>query len=88
MISLRAEMRKLRIILALACSFAAFTHAAAQVKAPGRASGAVVGDCRACAEMVVIPAGSFTMGCSSPAATVAVPVHPSGTVCSSIYYMM
>jgi hypothetical protein len=31
-------MRKLRIILALACSFAAFTHAAAQVKAPGRAS--------------------------------------------------
>jgi hypothetical protein len=63
MISLRAEMRKLRIILALACSFAAFTHAAAQVKAPGRASGAVVGDCRACAEMIVIPAGSFTMGC-------------------------
>jgi hypothetical protein len=41
MTSLRGEMKRLRIILALACSFGACTHAAAQVKAPGRASGAV-----------------------------------------------
>src|SRR5260221_9874318 len=65
MISLRTEMKNLRIILTLACSFTAFTHAAAQVKAPGRAPGTVFRDCRACPEMVVLPAGSFTMG-SSP----------------------
>src|ERR1700683_2887633 len=65
MISLHADMKNLRIILALACSFAACTHAAAQVKAPDRAFGAVFRDCRACPEMVVIPAGSFTMGSSS-----------------------
>jgi hypothetical protein len=40
MISLRTEMKNLRIILRLACSFAAFTHAAAQAKAPGRTPGA------------------------------------------------
>jgi hypothetical protein len=55
MISLRAEMKKLRIILALACSFAACTHAAAQVKAAPRAARTVFRDCRACPEMVVLP---------------------------------
>jgi formylglycine-generating enzyme required for sulfatase activity len=65
MISLRTEMKNLRIILALACSFAAFKHAAAQAKAPGRAPGPVFRDCHECPEMVVVPAGSFTMG-SSP----------------------
>jgi hypothetical protein len=33
MVSLRTEMKKLRIILALACSFTASTHAVAQAKA-------------------------------------------------------
>jgi formylglycine-generating enzyme required for sulfatase activity len=61
MISLRTEMKNLRIILALACSFAAFQHAAAQSKAPGRAPGTVFRDCHECPEMVVVPAGSFTM---------------------------
>jgi hypothetical protein len=46
MLSLRTEMKELRIILALACSFAACAHAAAQVRASGRASGAVFRDCR------------------------------------------
>jgi formylglycine-generating enzyme required for sulfatase activity len=65
MISLRAEMIKLRVILALACSFTTSTHAAAQAKAAPGAAGTVFRDCRACPEMVVLPAGSFTMG-SSP----------------------
>jgi formylglycine-generating enzyme required for sulfatase activity len=64
-IPLRTEMKTLRVILALACSFAAFTHAAAQAKAPGRAPGTVFRDCHKCPEMVVVPAGSFTMGSSS-----------------------
>src|SRR2546430_1052948 len=64
MISPDTEMKQLFIILALACSFTSLPHAAAQVKASGRAPGAVFRDCRACPEMVVIPAGSFTMGSS------------------------
>jgi formylglycine-generating enzyme required for sulfatase activity len=65
MISLRTEMKNLRIILALACSFTTSTHAAAQTKAAPRATGTVFRDCRACPEMVVLPAGSFTMGSSA-----------------------
>jgi formylglycine-generating enzyme required for sulfatase activity len=65
MISLRTEMKKLRIILALACSFTTSTHAVAQAKAAPRAAGTLFRDCRACPEMVVLPAGSFTMGSSA-----------------------
>jgi hypothetical protein len=65
MISLRTEMKNLRIILALACSFTTSTHAVAQSKAAPRAAGTVFRDCQECPEMVVVPAGSFTMG-SSP----------------------
>src|SRR5215469_4138734 len=65
MISLRTEMKKLHIILALACSFTTSTHAVAQAKAAPRAAGTVFRDCRACPEMVVLPAGSFTMGSSA-----------------------
>jgi hypothetical protein len=57
MISLRTEMKKLRIILALACSFTASTHAVAQAKAAPRAAGNVFRDCRARPEMLVLPAG-------------------------------
>src|SRR6267142_2076924 len=65
MISLRAEMKKLRIIVALASSFTALTHAVAQATAAPRAAGTVFRDCRACPEMVIVPAGSFTMGSSA-----------------------
>ena len=65
MISLRTEMIKLRVILALAWSFTTSTHAVAQAKAAPRAAGTVFRDCRACPEMVVLPAGSFTMGSSA-----------------------
>jgi formylglycine-generating enzyme required for sulfatase activity len=41
------------------------THTVAQAKAAPRTAGTVFRDCRACPEMVVLPAGSFTMG-SSP----------------------
>src|SRR3984885_14067303 len=61
MISLCTEMKKLSIILALACSFTAVAHA----KEAPRAAGTVFRDCRACPEMVVLPAGSFTMGSSA-----------------------
>src|SRR2546423_11337884 len=64
MISLRNEMTKLWVILTLAGSFGACAQAAAQVKA-ARAAGSVFRDCHACPEMVVIPAGSFTMGSSA-----------------------
>src|SRR5207237_4047684 len=65
MISLHIEMRKLRIILALACSFTTSMHAVAHAKTAPRAAGTVFRDCRACPEMVVLPAGSFTMGSSA-----------------------
>src|SRR5438067_6762007 len=64
MVSLRAEMKQLRIIVALACGFTTSTHAVAQAKAAPRAP-ALFRDCRACPEMVVLPAGSFTMGSSA-----------------------
>src|SRR5215470_13223498 len=57
--------RLARVILALACSFTASTHVVAQAKAAQRAAGRVFRDCRACPEMVVLPAGSFTMGSSA-----------------------
>ena len=41
------------------------THAEAQVKAASRVAGAVFRDCSTCPEMVVLPAGSFTMGSSA-----------------------
>src|SRR5882672_7086722 len=65
MISPRTEMKKLRIILALACSFTASSHAVAQAAPAPRAAGTVFRDCRACPEMLVLPAGSFTMGSSA-----------------------
>ena len=65
MILLRTEGKKLRIILALACGFTTSTHAVAQATAAPRAAGSVFRDCRACPEMVVLPAGSFTMGSSA-----------------------
>jgi len=65
MISLRAEMKKPRIILALACGFTTCAHAVAQAKTAPRAPGTVFRDCRACPELVVLPAGSFTMGSSA-----------------------
>ena len=65
MISSRTETQRLTIFLTLACSFITSTHAVAQAKAAPRAAGAVFRDCRACPEMVVLPAGSFTMGSSA-----------------------
>jgi formylglycine-generating enzyme required for sulfatase activity len=65
MISLRTDMKRLRIILALACSLTTSTHAVAQARAAPRAAGTVFRDCRACPEMVVLPAGCFTMGSSA-----------------------
>jgi hypothetical protein len=62
MISLRTEMTKLRVIVALTCSFGACMHAAAQAKARGRAPGKVFRDHHECPKMVVVPAGSFTVG--------------------------
>ena len=59
------EMKKLRIMLALACSLTTSTHAVAQAKASPRAAGNVFRECRACPDMVVLPAGSFTMGSSA-----------------------
>jgi len=41
------------------------THAEAQAKAASRVAGAVFRDCSTCPEMVVLPAGSFTMGSSA-----------------------
>src|SRR5437868_8999107 len=58
-------MTNLRIIMALACSFASSTHAVAQANAAPRAVGTVFRDCPGCPEMVVLPAGSFTMGSSA-----------------------
>jgi hypothetical protein len=46
MISLRTQMKELRIILALACSFTA-SHAVAQVQAAPHTVGSVFRDCRA-----------------------------------------
>src|SRR5215831_4764179 len=65
MISRRTEMKKLRIILALGCSFNTSTHAVAQVKAAPLAAGTVFRDCCACPQMVVLPADSLTMGSSA-----------------------
>ena len=62
MMSRRTEMN---IILALAWSLTASTPTLAQTKAAPRAAGTVFRDCRACPEMVVLPAGSFTMGSSA-----------------------
>ena len=53
------------VILALANSFTTSTHASAQAKAAPGAAGTIFRDCRACPEMVVLPAGSFTMGSSA-----------------------
>ena len=57
-------MNRLGIVLALACSFTSSTHGLAQAKAV-HAAGSVFKDCRGCPEMVVLPAGSFTMGSSA-----------------------
>jgi hypothetical protein len=48
MISLRTTMKTLRIILALACGFAASQHAVAQTKAPSHAPGTVLLRSRRC----------------------------------------
>ena len=60
-----AEMKKLRIMLALACSLTTSTHAVAQAKSAPRATSTVFRECRACPDMVVLPAGNFTMGSSA-----------------------
>src|ERR1051326_2412293 len=65
MISLPTEMKKLSLLLTLAFCFTPSTDAVAQAKAAPRSAGMVFRDCRACPEMVVIPAGSFTMGSST-----------------------
>src|ERR1700732_2389894 len=73
MISLRTEMKQLRIFLPTALIFVvtAFgqdTKSAASAPAvatSGREPGTVFRDCPECPEMVVIPAGNFTMGSSA-----------------------
>ena len=65
MISLRTNMKSLCILLTLACSFTTSMYAVAQTKAAPRAARTVFRDCKACPEMVVLPAGSFTMGSSA-----------------------
>jgi formylglycine-generating enzyme required for sulfatase activity len=55
-----------RLIIAwLFCSSTAATLAAAQANTAPPAAGTVFRDCPACPEMVVLPAGSFTMGSSA-----------------------
>jgi formylglycine-generating enzyme required for sulfatase activity len=71
------DRQDLRIILVLVCGFTASGHALVQAQAAPGAAGSMFRDCRACPEMVVIPAGSFTMGSSArknpgPQVTVAV----------------
>ena len=56
-------MRTMRLLFIAFC-FVGFERSAAQMKAAAQAPGRVFRDCRACPEMVVIPAGSFTMGSS------------------------
>ena len=58
-------MKKLRIIVALAYSFTASTHALAQVKGAPHVAGTAFRDCPGCPEMVALPAGNFTMGSSA-----------------------
>lgn len=58
-------MKKLRIVLAFACGFIVCKQSAAQVNGARRAPGGVLRDCRACPEMVLLPAGTFTMGSSA-----------------------
>ena len=65
MISRRTDMNKPRIFLALTFALTTSPHAVAQAHAAPRAAGTVFRDCRACPEMVVLPAGSFTMGSSA-----------------------
>jgi formylglycine-generating enzyme required for sulfatase activity len=56
-------MRSLSIpVASFALCFVVHGRAAAQVKDSGRVPGSVFRDCPSCPEMVVIPAGSFTMG--------------------------
>src|SRR5689334_3980123 len=55
------RMRKLRLALTFACSLVVCDHAAAQ----GTASRRMFRDCKECPVMVVIPAGTFTMGSSA-----------------------
>src|SRR5690242_8589322 len=52
-------------VLLLALRLLDRSSAVAQTKAAPRAAGTVFRDCRACPEMVVLPAGSFTMGSSA-----------------------
>jgi formylglycine-generating enzyme required for sulfatase activity len=53
-----------RIILALVFGFIAAPPAMAQATMAARAAGTVFRDCRDCPDMVVLPAGTFTMGSS------------------------
>jgi formylglycine-generating enzyme required for sulfatase activity len=56
-------MKRLLIILALAARFTTSSHATAQ--AAPRPAGTVFRDCRGCPEMVVLSAGTFSMGSSA-----------------------
>jgi formylglycine-generating enzyme required for sulfatase activity len=58
-------MKHPRVIMALAWSVASSTGAVAQATAAPRAAGTVFRDCPGCPEMVVLAAGSFTMGSSA-----------------------
>ena len=61
------QIARLLEALILAATTCAGTAAAApDVAAPGRVLGAVFRDCPDCPEMVVIPAGNFTMGSPAP----------------------
>ena len=58
-------MKALRIVMVLACTFTTATQAVAQANAAPCSAGTVVRDCPACPELVVLPAGTFTMGSSA-----------------------
>jgi pimeloyl-ACP methyl ester carboxylesterase len=91
MISLRVEMTKLRIILALACSFTS-TQAVGQAKAAPRAVGSVFRDCYSCPEMVFLPDGSLTIASSAetsqslPAPRVVDIMSTDGTLLKATYF--
>src|SRR5437016_13546398 len=53
------------LLMMLSCTCPLLGQRAPNPGAAKRAPGAVFRDCRACPEMVVVPAGSFTMGSSA-----------------------
>jgi uncharacterized damage-inducible protein DinB len=65
MISLRAEMKNLRFILKLACSFVAFKHAAAQANAPGRRNLQMSWHTRALVALTILAAVGTGLHCQT-----------------------